>query len=136
MLLRCPIVLRSDRKTLYWCVYIIHTHSYPSAHLHAAPSNLRSTKGTSSIPEGPLSSPFNPTLITLIASYTPLVSMSPSNTIAKYPLVPLVGVCAAPLWSKRTNNHLDNRVAAYLFQLYVTYTRTAKPSGRGSSRRL
>ena len=52
-----------------------------------------------SIPEGPLSSPFNPTLTTLIASYTPLVSMSPSDSIAKYPLVPpapLVGVCAAP----------------------------------------
>ena len=91
------IVLRSDRKTLYWCVYIIHTHSYPSTQLHAAPSNLRLTKGTLSIPEGPLSSPFNPTLITLIASYTPLVSMSPSNSVAKYPLIPLVGVCAAPL---------------------------------------
>lgn len=44
-----------------------------------------------------MSSPFNPTLITLIASYTPLVSMSPSDSIAKYPLIPLVGVCAAPL---------------------------------------
>jgi len=94
-----PVILSKRCTSVSSRIYTIHTHSYTSTQLHAAPSNLPPTKGTLSIPEGPLSWPLNPTLITLIASYTPLVSMSPSGSIAKCPLVPpapLVGVCAAP----------------------------------------
>jgi hypothetical protein len=97
----CTLV-RLTVKTLYSCVlediYIPFTHTLTQAHNSTPPlRTYAQQKEPCQSPKGPLSSPFNPTLITLITSYTPLVSMSPSDSIAKYPLVPLVGVCAAPL---------------------------------------